>query len=597
MDALWLRNLMAYVLQTSLLVLAGTALLYALRLRLAQARLLCWQGLLAVCLLLPAIEPWRPVSIDGSIQIAMRTIGGTEASGSRSSLHPTLPGIILGVLIAGAVVRLLLLGAGFWKLRRYRRNSEFAAGAFADLQRRMNVHADFSVTEEISAPVTFGLRRPVILFPPGWQAHDAIACHELLHVRRMDWAFTVVEEFVRCLLWFHPAIWWTLAQIQLTREEAVDYEAVEIMNSREQYLEALLAMAAAKADLDLAPASSFLRKGHLRKRVASLLREVSMSKSRLVYSLAAFIPAVALVGWISVRAFPLEAGEVADAPGVLIENSGPALLHRAAVQYPKAALERNIQGRVTAELTLADDGTVSDARILSGPEELRSAVLESALQWHYAKDAQLPHTIQVAIDFQSSASAGEQRDRFSPAVPQGPLNVVKRIVFRVPDSLRPKIESRLSLREGDELTQANISDLVAAVRETDRHLGVALQPVPDNSGSMIIIALNETSPNQGLTTPQRIRVGGNVQAMNLITKITPKYPAAAKADRIQGTVRMTVVIGKDGHVLDVQLVSGHPELAPAAEEAVWQWVYRPTLLNGEPIEVMTQVDVNFTLSR
>ena len=596
MEALWLRNLLAYILQTSLIVSAGTALLYALRLRPAKPRLLCWQGLLALCLFLPAIEPWRPVFADGSIQIVMRTIGAEEAGSPRPGLHPTLSGAILGILLAGAVLRLLLLGAGFWKLRRYRRNSDFQPGAFADLQQRMNVHADFRITEEISAPVTFGLRRPVVLFPPGWQAHDAIACHELLHVRRLDWAFTVVEEFVRCLLWFHPAIWWTLAQIQLTREEAVDYEAVEIMNSREQYLEALLAMAAAKADLDLAPASSFLRKGHLRKRVASLLKEVSMSRSRLIYSLAAFVPAVALAGWLSVRAFPLQAGEVADAPGVLVENSGPALLHRTAVRYPKTALERNIQGRVTAELTLTDDGTVSDARILSGPDELRSAVLESVLQWHYSKDAQLPHTVQVTVAFQNSATAGEQRDRISAVVPPAPLNVVKRIVFRVPDSLRPKIEGQLNLREGDELTQTNVSDLMASVREVDRHLGVTLQPAPDNSGSMIIIALNDMSANQGLT-PRRIRVGGNAQSANLITKIPPKYPPAAKADRIQGTVRMTVTIGKDGHVLDVQLVNGHPELAPAAEEAVWQWIYRPTLLNGEPIEVMTQVDVNFTLSR
>ena len=596
MEALWLRNLLAYILQTSLIVSAGTALLYALRFRLAKPRLLCWQGLLAMCLFLPAIEPWRPVFADGSIQIAMRTVGVSDIGSSRSGLHPTWSGAILAILLAGAAARLMLLGAGFWKLRRYRRDSHFLPGAFAGLQQRMNTHADFRISEDICSPVTFGLRRPVILFPPGWHAHDAIACHELIHVRRLDWAFTVFEEFVRCLLWFHPAIWWTLAQIQLTREEAVDYEAVQIMNSREQYLEALLAMAAAKADLDLAPASSFLRKGHLRKRVASLLKEVSMSRSRLIYSLAAFIPAVALVGSLSVRAFPLQAGDVADAPGVLIENSGPALLHRAAVQYPKAALERNIQGRVTAELTLTDDGTVSDARILSGPDELRSAVLESVLQWHYSKDAQLPHTVQVTVAFQNSATASERRDGFSPGIPQAPLNVVKRIVFRVPDSLRPKIESRLSLREGDELTQANISDLMAAVRETDRHLGVTLQPAPDNSGSMIIIALNETGANQG-QAPRRIRVGGNVQAANLVTKITPKYPPAAKEARIQGTVRMTVTIGKDGHVLDVQLVGGHPELAPVAEEAVWQWVYRPTLLNGEPIEVMTQVDVNFTLSK
>ena len=98
-------------------------------------------------------------------------------------------------------------------------------------------------------------------------------------------------------------------------------------------------------------------------------------------------------------------------------------------------------------------------------------------------------------------------------------------------------------------------------------------------------------------TPQRIRVGGNVQAANLVRKITPVYPPLAKQARIQGTVRYTAVIGKDGTIQNLQLVSGHPLLVAAAGEAVKQWVYKPTLLNGEPVEVVTQIDVNFTLSQ
>ena len=97
--------------------------------------------------------------------------------------------------------------------------------------------------------------------------------------------------------------------------------------------------------------------------------------------------------------------------------------------------------------------------------------------------------------------------------------------------------------------------------------------------------------------PSRIRVGGQVQAANLLRKITPPYPPLAKQARIQGTVRFTAIIGKDGTIQNLQLISGHPLLIPAATEAVRQWVYRPTLLNGEPVEVITQIDVNFTLSQ
>jgi periplasmic protein TonB len=104
-------------------------------------------------------------------------------------------------------------------------------------------------------------------------------------------------------------------------------------------------------------------------------------------------------------------------------------------------------------------------------------------------------------------------------------------------------------------------------------------------------------PPKAAPKPSRIRVGGNVQAANLIRKVVPVYPPLAKQARIQGTVRFQAIIGKDGTIQNLQLVSGHPLLVSAAQQAVSQWVYRPTLLNGDPVEVVTTIDVNFTLSQ
>jgi protein TonB len=98
-------------------------------------------------------------------------------------------------------------------------------------------------------------------------------------------------------------------------------------------------------------------------------------------------------------------------------------------------------------------------------------------------------------------------------------------------------------------------------------------------------------------TPKSIRVGGNVQAAKLVKQPKPLYPPLAKQARIQGTVRFNAVIGKDGTIQNLTLVSGHPLLVPSAQDAVRQWVYQPTLLNGEPVEVVTTIDVNFTLSQ
>ena len=85
--------------------------------------------------------------------------------------------------------------------------------------------------------------------------------------------------------------------------------------------------------------------------------------------------------------------------------------------------------------------------------------------------------------------------------------------------------------------------------------------------------------------PQRIKVGGNVQSAKLVRQPRPVYPPLAKQARISGVVKLSAVISKDGTIKELQVISGHPLLVPAALEAVKQWVYQPTLLNGEPVEV------------
>jgi protein TonB len=99
-----------------------------------------------------------------------------------------------------------------------------------------------------------------------------------------------------------------------------------------------------------------------------------------------------------------------------------------------------------------------------------------------------------------------------------------------------------------------------------------------------------------IATPQRVRVSSGVSTGLLIRKVQPNYPQLAKQARIQGAVVLQAEISKDGTIQNLQLISGHPMLAPAAIEAVKQWRYKPYLLNGEPVAVETQVVVNFSLS-
>ena len=102
-------------------------------------------------------------------------------------------------------------------------------------------------------------------------------------------------------------------------------------------------------------------------------------------------------------------------------------------------------------------------------------------------------------------------------------------------------------------------------------------------------------PPPKVAAPSRITRGGNVQAAQLINRVTPSYPPLARQTRISGTVRLHAIIGKDGSVQSLTLESGHPLLVQSALDAVRQWRYRPTLLNGVPVEVDTTIDVIFSL--
>jgi len=99
-----------------------------------------------------------------------------------------------------------------------------------------------------------------------------------------------------------------------------------------------------------------------------------------------------------------------------------------------------------------------------------------------------------------------------------------------------------------------------------------------------------------VATPQRVRVSQGVSQGLLIHKVTPQYPPLARQARIQGTVVLQAVIGKDGSIQGLHVVSGHPMLTNSALEAVKEWRYKPYYLNGEPVEVETTINVNFTLS-
>lgn len=587
---LFVNSLLVWSAQICILVALGA--LAAVTLAHPRARLIFWQLLLLTILVLPFAEPWMQSPPEAVPQVvdndALAPSNARPVPVARSPWRSEYWLVLVG---CGAVLRLLWILTGFLRLRRYRKEAKVLAEVpvpFGSASARWYVH------DRVPGPVTYGWIRPSILLPtrfrkfsPGMQ--EAIACHELVHVRRRDWLFVIAEEFVRALFWFHPAVWFVLSRIQLAREQTVDREVVRLTGNQDRYLDALVAVAAQKIRPDLAPAPLFLKKRHLAARVSAVLQEVSVSKSRLYASLTTVCSAVVLGARIAVWLFPFAAPAqvLPDDPGIVVD-AGAKLVHRTPVHAPQGIRSG---GTVVLEADLNSKGEVTDARVLSGPEELRKPALASVLDWHYAPDAGLSR-VHVTINFSDTGAATRP--------PANELRSAEKGYQFVGLSAEAEQELRRRL-PADQGESVDMQRVLATVREFDSHLHV-FRTGPNR---VVISALPSMAPPTVSTTDfpppppgvSRIRVGGNVQAENLVTKVQPIYPPLAKQARIQGTVRYNALIGRDGTVQSLQLVSGHPLLVTPSSDAVQQWVYRPTLLNGEPAEVVTVIDINFTLSQ
>ena len=181
-----------------------------------------------------------------------------------------------------------------------------------------------------------------------------------------------------------------------------------------------------------------------------------------------------------------------------------------------------------------------------------------------------------------------------PPVAAAPVKVIRRVtaedIMRAPTVIPKTIER---IKDEPEPMQAAAVGVVGGVPG-----GMPGGSPGGVLGSIISSAASAPPPPPPpkATTPKRIRVGGQVESAKLIFRPQPEYPPLAKMARIQGTVRLEAIISRDGTIQDLKVVSGHPLLVKSAIEAVQRWRYQPTLLNGEPVEVITEVDVIFNLA-
>jgi TonB family protein len=305
------------------------------------------------------------------------------------------------------VLRLLL---GLWRLKHYRSTALRIAllpDALREAEALAGMESAFYLSDRVATPVTFGWFDPAIILP-GWfecmdESHQrAIACHELLHVARRDWLMNLAEELVLTSFWFHPAVWWVVRRIRLSREQVVDGEVVALTGARKPYLHALLEIAAMPRAMTL-PAPLFLVENQLAQRVSLLSKEVRMSKPRLVASLVIALAVVVGTGWWAVRTFWLRApvGPPTHAAGYFIsygspndlkltsvfytvggDVAAPVPIYKPEPPYTEQARKDKVQGAVVTEMLVDASGNVASVRptAVSLSRNLSDGLDESAIE-------------------------------------------------------------------------------------------------------------------------------------------------------------------------------------------------------------------------
>jgi len=179
-----------------------------------------------------------------------------------------------------------------------------------------------------------------------------------------------------------------------------------------------------------------------------------------------------------------------------------------------------------------------------------------------------------------------------PPPPAAPVQVVKVV--------------QTDIENGQLRTPTKIPQKVAMIKEEEApppvsSMGGVMGGVPGgvpggSMGGVLGGILSSTPTAAPKLAVQRVRVSQGVSEGNLISQIKPPYPPMAKMARVQGSVVLQALISKQGTIQNLRVISGHPMLVQAALDAVKQWRYRPYLLNGEPVEVETQITLNFSLT-
>ena len=567
---------------------------------------------------------------------------GTQAPAPSTStrwIDPYLPGIAV-LWATGVLAGALQLLAGWWRLRRLLRSamvvepSRWPAGV-RSIAQALGVTARVHIVSSTLAvvPAVVGFLRPAIIVPASAMAGlpapylEAVLAHELAHLRRRDYLLNALQCAVEVLLFYHPAVWWVSKRVRLERELCCDDTAVTACGDRDVYVRALVSLEelrSSHARLALGATGSGLL-ARIRRLVepsvsegptlsGGMIMAVTLSLLLLIGGLqagaddSAAVP-IAPVQQVAPSAAPT-AQEASRPAQVMVRASQPA----AAKPTPARSATVKVQSAATphpqAQATGGIDGKVIDPTggvvpgvtvVVSSQGQTPTRSLVTNARGEFRVDVLPPGTYNITLTLQGFRTATG-----SVTVGDGQLTPVRfRLeIGRLAESVTvagasPATVSRpapSAASKPEQITEVSVTERLVALRRELANLqarGYSPQHADIQRLASTIESLEQQEKTRAAGPQQPIRVGGDIREPRRISDVKPVYPADALAAGIQGLVLIEAIIAKDGSVQRARVLQGVAELDEAAMAAVTQWRYTPTLLNGQPVEVLMTVTISF----
>lgn len=418
---------------------------------------------------------------------------------------------------------------------------------------------------------TLGSFRPCILLPceaETWPKDRirVVLTHELAHIKRFDWLIQIVAELSCTIYWFNPLFWWACRHLRAQGEHACDDVVLNQGVDANDYAAHLLEVARSlrTSDSVWSPVLAMAKPPHLERRFIAMLNTSLNRKpaGRIAVLTSALVAVLVMTPLVVIgaqqRTQPVDVlSEIVAVPALV--STVKAAEPGAKPPIRKVASKPTVvQGRADGSLS----GTISDG----------SGAVIPGVRVSVSSRTLTANTI-TETEIQTTTSGETGKYNFAALTP-GQY------------SLKVELPGFTTFRT---IVEVGVSKTVT--QNVTLTIGSLMERVT-------VIAVGQAKPEPLPGVPQRIRVGGNVIAANLISQVKPVYPAGARDAGIEGTVHLQGLIGVDGVLLGLTPLNNiDTDLTAAALEAVKQWRYKPTLLNGMPVEVLTTIDVEFKLAQ